>query len=161
MCVWRKGPIISGRHACSNLLFHSPGPLSSHSSFPVGYSSYPSTGKPSPAAVSYLELSSEPLDSLDKPFPSHRRPSEAVWGYHRGLFLWAPFSGNVTRHDLWTLTDNTDATAHTAEHGLLLRLAAFVPMRELNRDVSSLFSSSRSTVAFFESSQKEVTKLRR
>lgn len=61
--VWREGPIISAvwkfkRHACSNLLFHSPGPLSSQSSFPVGYSSYPCTGKPSPAAASDPELSS-------------------------------------------------------------------------------------------------------
>lgn len=52
-CVWREGPIISAvwefkRHAYSNLLFHSPGPLSSPSSFPVSYSSYPSTGKPPP-----------------------------------------------------------------------------------------------------------------
>lgn len=52
-CVWREGPIISAvwefkRHAYSNLLFHSPGPLSSTSSFPVSYSSYPSTGKPPP-----------------------------------------------------------------------------------------------------------------
>lgn len=63
VCVWRVGPIISAvwafkRHACSNLLFHSPGPLSSQSSFPVGYSSYPYTGRPSPAAASYPELSS-------------------------------------------------------------------------------------------------------
>lgn len=63
VCVWREGPIISAmwefkRHACSNLLFHSPGPLSSQSSFPVSYSSYPSTGKPPPAAASDPELSS-------------------------------------------------------------------------------------------------------
>lgn len=62
VCVWREGPIISAvwelkRHAYSNLLFHSPGPLSSLSSFPVSYSSYPSTGKPPPAAASDLELS--------------------------------------------------------------------------------------------------------
>lgn len=35
----------------------------------MGYSSYPSTGKPSPAAASYPELSSLPLE-LDSPFPS-------------------------------------------------------------------------------------------
>lgn len=73
LCVWREGPIISAvwefkRHACSNLLFHSPGPLSSRSSFPVSYSSYPSTGKPPPAAASDPELSSWPLES-DNPFP--------------------------------------------------------------------------------------------
>lgn len=66
VCVWREGPIISAvwefkRHACCNLLFHSPGLLSNSSSFPVGYSSYPSTGKPAPppaAAASDPELSS-------------------------------------------------------------------------------------------------------
>lgn len=73
VCVWREGPIISAvwefrRHARSNLLFHSPGPLSSQSSFPVGNSSYPSTGKRSPTAASYPEFSSYPVE-LDKPFP--------------------------------------------------------------------------------------------